>query len=81
MWTSPQVPTIHRFNSVKKGMAAFKDLRKAWEKWIVSRLTEKASPRLYSIDGDMFFSCVDLYQVAQISYVDLAKRAKFVPAQ
>jgi len=77
VWITPQPPNVQRFNSVKKGMKEFEALRKAWAKWLAE--IDNKVPRLYDIDGDMFFSCIDLAQIAQISYVDLAKKAKFVP--
>lgn len=79
VWTTPQPPNVQRFNSVKKGMKEFNGITKAWAKWINRH--NDVVPRLYDMDGDMFFSCIDLSQVAQISYVDHAKRAKFVPIQ
>jgi hypothetical protein len=79
VWTTPQPPNIQRFNSVKKGTKEFEVMKKAWAKWLTDN--DNKAPRLHDIDGDMFFSCIDLAQVAQISYVDIAKKAKFVPVQ
>lgn len=77
VWVTPQPPNVQRFNSVKKGIKEFEALRKAWAKWCGDVQHDHL---LHDIDGDMFFSCIDLSQIAQVSYVDLAKRAKFIPA-
>jgi hypothetical protein len=80
VWITPQPPNIQRFNSVKKGMKVFEAMCKAWEAHLAPyEPKRKPAPLLFNIDGDMFFSCIDLSQVAQISYVDHAKRAKFIP--
>jgi len=71
-YTSPQQPTIVRYNTTKK---AEKELDKLKSKW---RKRDSADP-IHDVDGDMFICTVDLTQVACVCYVDHAKRAKFVP--
>lgn len=76
-YTSPQPTLVVRFSSVKKGEKEFDSLKKAWGKW-VSRYNDDM-PRLYDINGDMFITTVDMYNVASVSFVDHVKRAKFTP--
>lgn len=68
-------PATCRFNSVKKGEQAYAKLLKAWAAY---RDGKNMSP-LHEIKGDMFDSTIDLSAVVMVHFVDLSKRAKFVP--
>lgn len=79
-YTSPQMPLVVRFSSVKKGEAAYKAMRKAWVAWLNGAHT-KPHDTLFDVNGDMFISCIDLARIASISFVDHVKREKFIPIQ
>lgn len=79
-YTISQPSLVVRFNTVKKGEKAFKELKKAWFAWYATyEPSKKLPPRFANIDADMFVSCIDLSCVASISFVDHVKREKFVP--
>jgi len=73
VYTTPQQPTVMRYNTTKKAEKEYKAVVKAWG--------SQSQGSLRDIDADMFIATIDLSQVACICYVDHAKRAKFVPIQ
>lgn len=73
IYTSPQQPTVMRYNTTKKAEKEYKTVVKAWG--------SQSQGSLHDIDADMFIATIDLSQVACVCYVDHAKRAKFVPFQ
>lgn len=83
VYSTPQMPTIVRFNSVKKAMKFYTALHKAWaayKEWAIgSWAGKKPPPVLFMFDGDMFDCTVDLSQLACVNFVDIEKRFKFIP--
>lgn len=74
---------VFRFNSVKKGEKEFAKLKNAWSAysdWMYQQAKGKKPSRHHDVDGDMFVSTIDLACIACLSFVDLPKRAKFIPA-
>lgn len=65
---------IARYSTTQKAEKAYKALKVAWAKW-----EKDGSVNHFNMDGDMFASTIDLANVLTISYVDHAKRAKFIP--
>lgn len=68
---------IMRFSTVKKGQKEYQALKKAWAKY-VNRKNDAVS-LMHDIGGDMFVSTIDLSCTSTISFVDHAKREKFIP--
>jgi hypothetical protein len=66
---------VLRFNSVKKGKKEYIKLVEAWALY----KAKNSDPYLHDVDGDMFISTIDLWAMATVSFVDHAKRAKFIP--
>lgn len=79
--TTPQPPPVFRFNSLKKAEKEYKALKAAWIKQRTWDGGNKVPARMHDVDGDMFISTIDLTQIACMSFVDIAKRTKFIPYQ
>lgn len=67
---------IVRFSTLKKGEKEYKALKAAWSKY---RNSGRSNGALHDIAGDMHITTVDLDAIVAISFVDIAKRVKFIP--
>lgn len=79
MATTSQQTLICRFNSVKKGEAAYEKLCAAWLDW--KEGPPERVTALHVIKHDMFVSTIDLSTLVLVNFVDHNKRDKFVPFQ